>query len=89
MEKKLKVGLVGCGGMGNVHCDAYKWMQNVEVVALCDIVIDKAEAYKKNFGFDCYTTKDYMDLVIDRYHDPQLFAFYYCDRCAECRQTRI
>lgn len=65
MEKKLKVGLVGCGGMGNVHCDAYKWMQNVEVVALCDIVIDKAEAYKKNFGFDCYTTKDYMDLVND------------------------
>lgn len=64
MEKKLKIGLVGCGGMGGVHCSAYKNMPNVEVVMLCDIVEGRADGYKNNFGFtDCKTTLDYMDLV--------------------------
>lgn len=71
MEKKLRIGLVGCGGMGAVHCDAYRHMPNTEVVALCDIVDGRAEEYAKNFQFEnCKTSKDYMDLV----NDPQIDA---------------
>lgn len=71
MEKKLRVGLVGCGGMGRWHCDAYREMANVEVVALCDIVEGRADSHKARFGFtNCKTTLDYMDLV----NDPEIDA---------------
>ena len=44
-NKKLKIGIVGCGGiMRWAHLNAYTKMDNVEIVALCDIVPGKAES---------------------------------------------
>lgn len=38
----LKIGLIGCGTMGNTHAAAYKHLDSVEVVAVCDIDNEKA-----------------------------------------------
>jgi len=68
-DKKLKIGIVGCGGiMKWAHLPAYSHVDNVEIVALCDIVpgrCEETQAYAKNeLGTDvianakCYTQFD-------------------------------
>ena len=38
-NKKLKIGIIGCGGICNgAHIYAYKDNKDVETVAFCDIV---------------------------------------------------
>lgn len=62
---KLKIGLIGCGGiMNGVHAPAYQKMDNVEVVAACDILIDRAQRMADTFGFAkdrCF--EDFHDLL--------------------------
>lgn len=61
--KKLKVGIVGIGGIGkNVHLPAWTDNVNVEVVALCDILEERAIKAAKEYGIR-HTFKDYMDLI--------------------------
>lgn len=43
-----KVGLVGCGGISEYHLRAYQEL-GLEVVALCDLSREKAEARQKEF----------------------------------------
>jgi len=46
-SKKLKIGIVGCGGiMRWAHLPAYAKMDNVEIVALCDILPNKMDEVK-------------------------------------------
>jgi predicted dehydrogenase len=37
VAKKLKVGIIGVGTIGNVHADAYKATGEAEIAAICDI----------------------------------------------------
>lgn len=39
---KIKVGLVGTGGIGNQHAKTYEPIEGVEIVAVCDIARKKA-----------------------------------------------
>ncbi len=64
MSSKLRVAVIGCGGMGNAHLSAYTQMSDVEVVAVCDIVPEKAKAYAEKFGVARYVL-DYNELVND------------------------
>ena len=41
MEKKVRIGIIGCGAIGSVHADAYAKVANAELVALCDILPDR------------------------------------------------
>jgi len=51
MERKLKIAVIGAGGIANgAHLPAYARMDNVEVVALCDIKIEKARKLADKFG---------------------------------------
>lgn len=53
MSKKLKIGVVGCGGIARfAHFPAYANMDNVEIVAVCDIIKERAEQMKKDFHLD-------------------------------------
>lgn len=64
--KTLRIGLVGLGGMGNVHMHAYKAMKNVEVVALCDIVPEKIDKAIETFGFtSAKKYEKFSDLIAD------------------------
>ena len=43
-DKMLKIGLVGCGGLGSRHAANVEGIEDAELVAVCDYVRDSAEA---------------------------------------------
>ncbi|MBQ8908589.1 MAG: Gfo/Idh/MocA family oxidoreductase [Clostridia bacterium] len=53
--KKVRVGILGCNYMGKMHADCYGRMENVQVVAVCDINEATAEAAAAPFGAKVYT----------------------------------
>lgn len=58
--EKIKVAVIGCGGISQVHLDAYQKNPKVEIYALCDIdekqVIKRGEEYGVNRRYlDCET----------------------------------
>lgn len=52
MTKKLRIGIIGTGGIAGAHINAYKKMEDVEIVGGADIVPGKARAYLDRNGFD-------------------------------------
>ncbi len=52
--KKLKVGIIGCGGIANQkHFPALKNNEDLnEMVAFCDIIEERAEKSSKEYGSD-------------------------------------
>ena len=49
--EKLKIGIIGCGGIANgKHMPALSKLANVEMVAFCDIIEEKAVKAAKDFG---------------------------------------
>lgn len=65
--EKIKVGVIGCGGIANgKHMPSIKSLGDVEIVAFCDIIKEKAEDAKKNFGTeDAKVYTDYKELLKD------------------------
>ncbi len=67
MEKKLKVGIIGCGGIANgKHMPSLQKVKECEMVAFCDIIVERAEEAAKKFGVEgakVYT--DYKELLKD------------------------
>lgn len=45
----VKVGLIGCGMVAHLHMKAYKAMKDVQVVAVADVDIKRAEAFAKPY----------------------------------------
>ncbi len=57
----LKIGIVGCGGIGNVHADAYAKNPKAEIVAACDIIPERADALAaKHGGVAYYSVKEML-----------------------------
>ena len=49
--KKFKVGIVGCGGIANgKHLPALKKIPNVEFIAFCDIITERAQKANKEYA---------------------------------------
>ena len=67
MEKVLKAGIIGCGGIANgKHMPSLKRNAKIEMVAFCDIIIEKAEKAAKEFGESgAKIYKDYKELLKD------------------------
>jgi len=64
--KKLKIGLIGIGGICNgVHIPAYLQDERTEVVALCDIVPEKTAKAKKEFFPNAKEYTDFRELLKD------------------------
>ena len=63
MDRKLKVGFIGLGKM--CHMPIYQNMDNVEVVAICDILPEKITALREKFnlGEEVLSFTDYNDLL--------------------------
>ena len=65
MAKKLRIGIVGCGGIFNwAHIYAYQESDKLEAVAFCDIILSKAEASAERLGVDkshCY--EDFKEMI--------------------------
>jgi len=65
--KKVKVGIIGCGGIANgKHMPSLKKIEEVEMVAFCDIIVEKAEKAAKEFGVPgAKVYSDYKELLAD------------------------
>jgi predicted dehydrogenase len=63
--KKNRVGIVGCGFIGNgKHLPTLAIMEDVEVAAFCDIVLERAQASAREFGTpDALVCTDYRDVI--------------------------
>ncbi len=51
MHKKIKLGIVGTGGMANFHADDFGKMAGVELTSCLDIAPGRAEAFAQKHGF--------------------------------------
>ena len=62
---KVRIGIIGCGGIANAkHMPALKKISQVEMVAFCDIIEERAEKAAKEYGVEgaaVYT--DYKQLI--------------------------
>jgi predicted dehydrogenase len=58
----LKVGIVGMGNIGNVHASVYMNNPKVDLVAVCDIIKEKADAAASKYGAKAfYSVKEMLD----------------------------
>ena len=48
--KKLRIGIIGTGGIAHAHANAYKNIEEVEIVGGADIVPGKAKAFFEEMG---------------------------------------
>jgi len=69
MSNKLKVGVIGCGGIANgKHMPALRSQADkCEMVAFCDIIIERAEKAAKEYGAEgAKVYLDYKELLEDK-----------------------
>ncbi len=65
-DRKIRVGIIGCGGIANMHMKAYLKMPDVEVVAGCDIVPGRAREFMDSFGVDAKCDyRDHIEMLDD------------------------
>ena len=62
MAKKLRLGIIGMGAIGNVHAAAHAAVGQADLVAACDIVPAKLDAAKAKYDVP-QTFEDYHDLL--------------------------
>ena len=68
----FRVGVVGCGGIAQVHGAVLQHLEGVELVACADIRPERAQAFAENFGGKAY---DSMEAMLE---GEQLDAVHLC-----------
>lgn len=65
--RTVKIGIIGCGGIANgKHMPSLRQVAGVQMVAFCDIIIEKAQRAAKEFGTpDAKVYEDYRELLKD------------------------
>ena len=59
---KLKIGVIGCGSIAkHRHLPEYANNEHVEIVAVCDIVEDRVNAFAEKYNAKAYTS--YEELI--------------------------
>ncbi|MBQ4145051.1 MAG: Gfo/Idh/MocA family oxidoreductase [Clostridia bacterium] len=56
----MKIGLVGIGGMGFVHFNSYKNIEDAQLVAVCDVDVETLNQKTEGFDLNRYTDLDEM-----------------------------
>lgn len=64
----IRIGIIGCGGIANgKHMPGLRSVENVEMVAFCDIIEEKAQQAAKDYGTeDAKVYTDYKKLLEDK-----------------------
>ncbi|MCK9222085.1 MAG: Gfo/Idh/MocA family oxidoreductase [Limnochordia bacterium] len=62
MGQKVRVGLIGCGRVANVHARALNELEQTELVAVCDIKEDRAKDFTVKYNCKDYYL-DYKEML--------------------------
>ena len=67
VNDKVRVGIIGCGGIANgKHMPSLKKVPEVEMVAFCDLIEERAVKAAKDYGTaDAKVYTDYKELLKD------------------------
>lgn len=67
MDRVVKIGIIGCGGIATgKHMPALSRLKNVELVAFCDIIEERAQKACEKFGAEgAKVYVDYKELLKD------------------------
>lgn len=60
---RIRIGLIGTGGMGIGDVQTALMVEGVEVVAACDLYQGRLTRAKELWGKELYTTRDYRELL--------------------------
>ncbi len=74
-NERIRVGIIGCGGMANAHMDALLAMKetdNVEITAICDVYSNRLDLAKEKTK--ARAIKDYQKLLNSKDVDYVLIA---------------
>ena len=65
--EKVRIGIIGCGGIAtSKHMPSLAKVKNVEMVAFCDIIVEKAQKAAAKFGTpDAKYYENYKELLAD------------------------
>jgi UDP-N-acetyl-2-amino-2-deoxyglucuronate dehydrogenase len=63
IDEKIRFGLVGCGMISVKHADAIKMFPDAELVAVCDIIKERAEDLAQKY--DCKSYQDFDEMLKD------------------------
>lgn len=71
MSKVYRIGIVGCGGIANgKHMPSLSKLENVEMVAFCDIIPERAEEAAAKFGTPkAKVYADYKEMIAEEQLD--------------------
>lgn len=61
--RKVRIGIIGCGGIANSHMQQYEKFDDVEVVAFADLIEGRAEEFREKYGVEnakCYRSHTEM-----------------------------
>jgi predicted dehydrogenase len=71
MEKRLKIGIIGTGGISHLHMKGYNSMPDLcEIVAFCDVNPESAAKARDTYTSSGRTTCDYREVI----NDPEIDA---------------
>lgn len=62
-DRKLRIGIIGTGGIAQSHIESYKKQPDVEIVAAADIIPDKAAGFLKDHGVEAKAFIDYKEMI--------------------------
>lgn len=60
--KKIRLGLIGCGGMMKSHAQGVQKVEGVEITAVCDVKMERAQEVASVLN-NPYVTSDYRTMV--------------------------
>lgn len=58
----LRIGIIGCGSMGQFHATTYSTLSEAEVVAVSDLIPEKAKYVQNKFGI-AHSYTDYKEML--------------------------
>lgn len=61
-DKRFGFGIIGCGNIGPAHAQAINKVPEAELIAVADIVEEKAKSLAERFGAKCWYT-DYQSML--------------------------
>lgn len=62
-QNKIKIAIIGCGGIAyHAHLTSYRKIERFDIVAVCDIIPERAEKFAAELGISAVYT-DYHDVL--------------------------